>query len=264
MIHFKDFAYGAIRAMKLKNVIICAALTFALFSCTPTAEQRKQDADLHYQMGMVHFSDRAFAEALKELSLAIEKYPEDASYHNGLGLAYFARGINDKAIEQFSAAVAIDNMYSDAHLNLSAVYMEQKDWDRAITSAQNALKNVFYKMPENAYNNIGWALYRKGEYAKSIESYKKAVEINPQYAMAFNNMAMAYERANKPDDALAAYRAAINIDQNIASAQYGAGMLLLQKEDRAGAIRAFKKVIEVAPESELGLSATGQLELLKK
>src|SRR3972149_6942681 len=156
------------------RVLLAATLAFGLTACGPSLAKKKDQAPIHYRLGEVHLRDRNLADALKELTRAIELNPNDASYHNALGLAYFMKGMNAEAHKAFDKAVSIDPKLSDAYLNKSALYITERKWDGAIKSAQEATKNIFYRTPELAYNNIGWASYSKGDYNNAIENYRRA------------------------------------------------------------------------------------------
>jgi tetratricopeptide (TPR) repeat protein len=43
-----------------------------------------------------------------------------------------------------------------------------------------------------AYNNRGTAFHYKGEYGQAISDYNKAVEIDPEYALAYFNRGVAH------------------------------------------------------------------------
>src|SRR3989338_2477457 len=163
------------------SLILLASL-LALSSCA-TIEKRKEESSIHYRLGVVHLSEGNLSDALKELTTAVELYPGDPSYHNSLGLAYFARGMNEDAKREMKEAVRLDPKFSEAHVNLSAVYMVERRWDLALEESREAVKNIFYRTPEAAYTNIGWAYHNKGDYQNALESYRKALELNPNYAL---------------------------------------------------------------------------------
>ena len=133
-------------------LFIMCAITAA---CAASKANKKEDADIHYKLGVVHLNEGNIPDALKELTAAVETYPDDATFHNALGLAYFAKGMHEDAIYQFKKAVKIDPKFSDAHTNLSAAYLETKQWDAAVLEARDALSNIFYATPEFAYFNMG-------------------------------------------------------------------------------------------------------------
>ena len=117
--------------------------------------QLKEEASIHYGLGLVHLNDGNLPEALKELTTAVEKYPDDATYHNALGLAFFARELNDDAIDHFKRAIEIKEDFSDAHTNLSAVYLQEGRWSDAISEANEALGNIFYNTPASPSDGDG-------------------------------------------------------------------------------------------------------------
>lgn len=234
-----------------------------MVSCGPSLTQKKEEAAIHFKMGVVYLNDRNYSDALKELTTAIEIYPDDPSYHNALGLAYFARGLNQDAIKHMQAAIDLDINYSEAYVNLSAVYLVEKDWDKAIAEAKEALKNVFYKTPHFAHYNLAAGYFNKGEYAKAVEGYGNAVKIHPNYAMAHYEMGLAYERLNNTKAAVEAYENAVRSAPAYIDAYYGLGMALSKLKNNAAAVKAFEKVISLAPESDIAKSAREYIELFR-
>ncbi len=248
--------------------ITAAALLFLLVSCAsnnkPTRAEIEMDmATNAYQMGAVHFNDGRYLEALKSLSRAVDIAPKEAKFHNALALAYGARGLYDRAKEHFKESILLDPMMSEAHLNLSALYLKEESWDKARESANGALKNVFYKTPEFAYYNIGWAMFNKGDIQGAVISFTKSVEVNPRYLRAHNDLGFVLERAGRDDDAEQAYLNALRLDDSFADARLNLGALLMRKGDKNGALREFNKIIEVAPGSGWAVSAARYIEELK-
>ncbi|HHL40454.1 MAG TPA: tetratricopeptide repeat protein [Deltaproteobacteria bacterium] len=241
-------------------LVLTAVLVTA---CGPSLAQRKKEADIHYRMGIVHLSERHHIEALKELTRAVESYPDDPSYHNALGLAYFALDMDDKAEEQYREAIRLDPGLSEAHVNLGALLLKRGAWDEAIAHSEAALENVFYPTPELAHNNMGWALYSKGEYRAAEASFKKALIANPDYAMAYNNLGMTYDRLGESDKAVEAFSTAVAKAPGFVEARFNLAKTLAESGDREGAIAAFEKVMEIAPESDKARLAAQYLKLLK-
>lgn len=59
-------------------------------------------------------------------------------------------------------------------------------------------------------------MFRLGKLQKAIQSYDKAIDLNPEYANAWYNRACAYGHLNNVDLALRDLQQAINLD-----AEYG-------------------------------------------
>ncbi len=254
-----------IKPMSSFRILAAFMLLSLLVSCGAKDKQAREEMTMDmatnaYQMGSVHFNDGKYLEALKSLTRAVELAPEEARFHDALALAYGARGHYDRAKEHFSKAIALDPMFSEAYVNLGALYLKLKEWDKAIEASQGALKNVFYKTPEFAYNNIAWGMLNKGDTDGAVKNLTKAVEISPKYRWGYNNLGLALERAGKDEEARMAYMNAINIDENFAPAHLNLGLLLMRNGDKAGALKEFNVVMEAAPGSTWAVSARRYIE----
>jgi tetratricopeptide (TPR) repeat protein len=238
-------------------------LLLAVFTGCASDASRKEDADIHYKIGVVHLNEGNIPEAMKELTTAVEKYHKEASFHNALGLAYFAKGMHEDALKHLKEATRINPKFSAAHTNLAAVYLEKKEWDLAVAETKLALVDVFYTTPEFAYFNMGRAFYEKADYAKAEESYKKAIESNPRYVVAYNSMGLTYMKMNRDQEAADMFRLAIKNAPNYVDAHYRLGLVLINLKDKKGAFNEFQEVIKLAPDSEAAKSAKGYIDLLK-
>lgn len=239
-----------------------------LVSCGAKGKQSREEMTMDmatnaYQMGSVHFVDGNYLEALRSLTRAVELAPKVARFHDALALAYGARGHYDLAKEHFLKAIALDPMFSEAYVNLGALHLKLNEWDKAIEISQGALKNVFYKTPEFAYNNIAWGKLNKGDIDGAVMNLTKAVEISPKYRWGFNNLGLALERGGNDREAEMAYMNAIRIDNNFAPAHLNLGALLLRRGDKNKALKEFNAVLTVAPKSSLAVSAERYIEELK-
>ena len=250
--------------MNISKLIISLLLVFTLASCAGMkVEQNKQAADIHYKMGEIHLTNKNYSEALKELTTAIEKNPGEASYYNAIAIAYGARRMHDKAEKNFKKAIELDNDFSDAYLNLGALYIELKRYDESIETTMMVLRNDFYKSPELAHNNIGWAFLKKGDLRGALENFKKAADLNTRYVMPFYNMGIVYERLDRLEEAARSYEAATKRAPKFAAPYMDLGRLLVMKGDKSGAIKLFEKVIELEPGSSMAKQANAEIEFLK-
>jgi Flp pilus assembly protein TadD len=146
----------------LSRYLIFAILLAALTACGPSLAERKKDADIHFKLGAVHLNDGNYIAALTELTRAIEKYPDDPSFHNALGLAYMFREMNREAEGSIKTAIRLDPDFSEAHVALSSLYRQDRDWDAAIDESKLALANIFYKTPEFAHPKVLARLLQHG------------------------------------------------------------------------------------------------------
>jgi DNA-binding winged helix-turn-helix (wHTH) protein/tetratricopeptide (TPR) repeat protein len=102
-----------------------------------------------------------------------------------------------------------------------------------------------------------WARYSKTWLLKSIEAFKRAIEIDPSYALAYCGLADAYFRLSNiylpprevmPKAKLAALKA-VEIDDDLAEAHSSLGLVRVYYDhDWAGARVEFRKSLELNPE----------------
>ncbi len=128
--------------------------------------------------------------------------------------------------------------------NGSAKYY-QEDYIGAIADFTKAIElDPNYAM---AYNNRGAAKDELKDYIGAIEDCNKAIELDPNYAMAYNNRGLAKRPLQDYKGAIADYTQAIEIDSNYAQAYHNRGAAKARLKDYTGAIADYTKAIELDP-----------------
>jgi len=249
--------------MNFLRAIILIVSVFVLSSCVATTAQKQADASLRFKMGQVYFSETKYSLALKELISAVELHPDEPSYRHLLGLTYFTRKKYDEAAVHLEEAIRLRPDFADASVNLGVVYLRLGRLDEAVELFNQALENVFYATPEVAHYNLGCAYYEKGSYRQSIVHFKRTVSINNKYALAFNNMGLAFDKLGMLDKAERSYRSAVKNEPRFAAAYFNLGEVLLKKKKRRASLAAFRKVVELAPQSEKARNARDYIDLLR-
>jgi cytochrome c-type biogenesis protein CcmH len=94
----------------------------------------------------------------------------------------------------------------------------------------------------------GKAAFGKQDWAKAIESFKKALAIDPNQPEAHAYMGFILIQAGHADGALVAFDKALSVVPNFPMALWGKGMTLYTaKQDYAGAREALEKLLQVMP-----------------
>jgi len=140
----------------------------------------------------------------------------------------------NEAIECYQEAINLDPKHADAYDNMGFAYYRKGNYDSAIEMCEKAISiNPEYA---NAYDNMGVIYAHKGDFDKAIEMYEKAISINPEFAEAYDNMGSAYAKKGNYDKAIY-----VNIgkDKSIAYTKKG-------NYDKA--IELFEKAISINPE----------------
>lgn len=101
-----------------------------------------------------------------------------------------------------------------------------------------------------AYNNLGTAYYDKELYQRAIDSYNKAIEVNPGFALTYNNMGVTYRDIGRdPDKAIASFEKAIELKPDYAEAYNNLGGLIYERLGQMDTAKElYKKAIEIDPD----------------
>jgi tetratricopeptide (TPR) repeat protein len=102
-------------------------------------------------------------------------------------------------------------------------------------------------MNETDHYEAGNDLFKQGKFDDAIEEYKKAVEINPDYAAAFRNWGLALSRLNRHEMAIPLFEKAIGISASYIDAYNDLGIALAALKRYSEAIDAYKKAIAIDP-----------------
>ncbi|MDE5693919.1 MAG: tetratricopeptide repeat protein [Duncaniella sp.] len=155
----------------------------SLGQSAPKALADSVAAQMAYYAGLAAWQ----AEMLPEAARAFEQmmalgYDEMAAYDYAYSVAY---QMNDESKKLEYSKIAYDKFGSEKPEFLQRIissYMAEKKYDDAMSMLETAIKND----PTNGTNYylIGVLYDDKGEKEKSQESFKKAVEIDPNNAMA--------------------------------------------------------------------------------
>jgi tetratricopeptide (TPR) repeat protein len=100
----------------------------------------------------------------------------------------------------------------------------------------------------NAWDALGLAYEKSGEFEKAIETYEHALRIDPEFVEAWTNIGNAYDKSGQPAKAIEAYQHALRIDPEHASAWYNLGSVYSEAGDFAKEIEADRQALRIDPE----------------
>ena len=95
-----------------------------------------------------------------------------------------------------------------------------------------------------AHNNLGLALYQKGQIDEAIRQYQEAVRIKPGLLNAHYNLGVAFDLKGQKDEAIRQFQEAIAVKPDNAAARKHLGLALYQKGQIDEAIRQYQEVID--------------------
>ncbi len=254
----------------MKNTIrIISGVMFSLFlitGCAMTQNQikKEREADVHYKLGRAYLGENNLQMAFMEFQKAIEFNPNDKTYYYAIGLVHFRMERLEDAIYAYKKALTIDPMYAEAHNGLGAVYGKFGRWDDAIGEYKKALNNAQYSTPQWVHYNVGYAYFNKGDYQSAMLEFKEATKIQPELSMFHLWLGIAYMKLDRTKEAITAYETAKRLDAGNVDVYYNLGFAYLKGGMKPEALDAFKKVVEISPESEAAADSMKYINLLKK
>lgn len=137
-----------------------------------------EDVDIYVNLGSAFYDKEDYANALAVYRQALELQPYNAKIHCNLGFLYWGKGDTDEAIKSYELAIKYNDKYDIAYNNLGVIYLDDL-----------------------------------GRVNKSIELFRKAVDSNPNYALAHFNLARAISIIGDKVEAAKLYQMAQDINK---------------------------------------------------
>lgn len=144
---------------------------------------------------------------------------------------------------------------AEAHNTRGIVYCEKGEYDKAITTFKKAID----LKPDyaNAHYNQGLAYLKKGEVDKAQSASYRAIQCKGNYAEAYNNRGIAYHLKGETLYALQDYTMAIGLNQKLTEAYTNRGSLHLDKLDIRYALDDFHIAIKLDPNAGVAYGHAG-------
>jgi tetratricopeptide (TPR) repeat protein len=166
---------------------------------------------------------RKFADAEAAYKEVLKLNPRDARAAYGLGNVYSDQQRWDDAEAAYRSSVAWAPKDADAHVALSVVLVQPSlsgDNAKRLADAESFARKSVQIDPKSAvgWDRLGVALQARGLLNSETEhSYRRAIELDPQFAVAYAHLARMLNRANKPGEAAPLYEKAIELAKDPAT-----------------------------------------------
>ncbi len=126
-----------------------------------------------------------------------------------------------------------------------------------------ALQSAIEKNPRDAgnYALLGNAYYDAEQWPDAIEAYKRSLALDSRNVDVSTDLGVSYFRFNRADEALAQFEHSLKVSPNHTKTLLNKGVVLaFGKEDLRAASDAWKRVVELTPDSPEGQRARELLE----
>jgi len=136
-----------------------------------------------------------------------------------------------------------------------------------VASKTELLKDILKKDPKNlsAWVELGNLYFDSDQPKEAIEAYSQYLAIKPDNADVRTDMGIMYRKLGDFDRAIAEFRKAARSDSKHMNSRYNIGIVLLHdKQDIKGAIKAWEEYLKVDSKSERADRVKNQMINLKK
>jgi len=129
-----------------------------------------------------------------------------------------------------------------------------------------ALKDIVQKDPKNlsAWAELGNIYFDTNQPQEAIDAYSKYLALKPDNADVRTDMGIMYRKLGDFDRAIKEFRTAAQNDPKHVNSRYNIGIVLLHdKQDIKGAVKAWEDYLKVDPKSERATRVRAQMDKLK-
>jgi tetratricopeptide (TPR) repeat protein len=190
-----------------------------------------------------------------------ETYEAGRNYLS-FGAVFYDRGYFEQAEAYFRLA-AKEDAGAEPLYGLGSVSLEQHKDREAWEYFQHAVKaQASYPgtLP-NSWNDLGILAARAGNTDEAIGYFAKALEINPDHAVALQNLGNAYRQKKDWENAKTVLERAVALRPDDAEANYGLGMVYAQRDDAQRAYEYLQRALATRPAYPEALNNLGILYL---
>jgi tetratricopeptide (TPR) repeat protein len=200
-------------------------------------------------------AEKLFQSALVDLELADKLISDDFITKYIIGTIHLQLGDKEKAESLFLSAVSIADPAQDgknlvsAYINLSNIYTERKDHDKAVEMLNKVLE--FDPSNHDALLQMAKHFEDSEEYDKALPMYEKMLESDPENVDILFNQGIMYKKIEKIDEAINNFQKIVSLRPEDGEAVYFLSEFYSQKAD-------FAKVIELLEPRFDGMSEEWQ------
>ena len=161
---------------------------------------------------------------------------------------YLYQGNFDRALEQYEKAIEFDGEFGRAYSGMAVVYANQKEYERAEESYQQALRQLDRMTERERYRTLGsYYLDISRNNEKAIENYETLVDLYPADRAGHANLALAYLYARDFDRAVEEGRKSIELEPNNLLQRTNYSMYLMYAGDFEESMVQASRVLEDNP-----------------
>lgn len=206
-----------------------------------------EESKLYVDLGLVHIKQQRFNDALDDFRRAVDADAENPQAYQNRGSLHAMQKRYSEAIADFKKVIDLAPQSAQAYFGLAGALIKTKDIDNALNNLKKAAelghpqaeqyaerlqkiqnqtppKKLAEATPETAppsdepdtndpiyLNNRGLKLLSKHQYEEALADFKRAIELDPQFAKAHFNAASVLQGQEDWREALEHLKSAVQL-----------------------------------------------------
>jgi len=173
--------------------------------------------------------------------------PDEAVVEANLAAALLKLERFEESVTAARRSIQRDATLADGHLNLGLALARLARHDEALAALGEA--DRLRSSHAETLNAQGGILYALGRMDEALEKFDRTLALSPQYAEARCNRGLILARRGEYELARVEFEAAIRGNSALVDAHFYLGVCQAQRGDAEGAIAAYRRVLELRPDS---------------
>ncbi len=223
----------------------------AIAAFSQAIQLNPKDIDAYNERGNVRVQSGDLKGAIADYDKSLSLQPSDIYAYMGRAFTHLKLQDKQSAIADVKQAISIAPNYAFPYLIIGVIHYTFGEPEKAITNIKKA-SELFAAQGDlaKAYGSDGFAFNVSNNYPAAINSFTKAIQVNPKDAEMYDSRGDAYVANGDALKALTDYNQAININPNYASAYASRAKIMFLKKDFQKALTDLNQSLRLDPSQD--------------
>lgn len=227
----------------LSNVYVrMGQLAEAAVEMTVAIELEPDNPTNYTDLAAIYYRDKKEPEAVKVYRMLVEARRNDPKARVLLARALEKAGKLDEAQSELEKVIELAPMNLSSYTNKALFEMRRGRPDDAIQVYRDAIARI---SEPGAYLLLGGLYERLERVNEAVETYRAALELDPNEPSVYIALANLYEKKNDMTEAVDIYLAGLQNMPDDLRLRYGLASAYVQARNRPAAIAEFTRVVEL-------------------
>ena len=179
----------------------------------------------------------------------VRKSPYKSMVHNNMGTAYLSKERLKEARKSFEVSSALSPSSTDPYINMGHIDARNKEWDKAKLKYDLALKLGANR--SQVFFNSGLMRLKLNKPAEALPFLLEAIKIKNHRPLYHQELGNAFRMLKQYDSALKSYRKVLELEPNYVEAQNNIGVIFWNLKILDKAELEFKKALVMKDKTKI-------------